>query len=213
MSKASRDRCAAFGQRGQVPDATVLGPAPRNIAVEYGFEAASGTEGALGLAFQSLGAGAPMWVRSLERSLGRVRARTVTTLGQDPEQLRLIYLPALRNPVDELSRRETRVLLELLRAEQLRNPSTGTLASVRQQAESLLSSLTSHQLLVDVQGRIAENLKVLTSGVNEHFAFLGTQRVDDAYLARIRHSGRSDAAQFAHDGDVGGPLSTMSGRT
>lgn len=167
------------------PDAAVLGPAPRNISVEYGFEAASGTEGALGLALQSLGAGAPTWVRSLERSLGRVRARTVSTLGQDSELLRLIYLPALRNPVDELSRRETRVLLELLRAEQLRNPSTGTLASVRQQAESLLSSLTSHQLLVDVQGRIAENLRVLTSGVNEHFAFLGTQRVDDAYLARV----------------------------
>jgi hypothetical protein len=28
-----------------------------------------------------------------------------------------------------------------------------------------------------------------------------------------RQSGRSDAAQFAHGGDVGGPMSTMSGRT
>ena len=87
--------------------------------------------------------------------------------------------------MDDLSRRETRVLLELLRAEQLRNPSTGTLMDVRRQAESLLSSLTTHQLLVDVQGRIAENLKVLTSGVKEHFPFIGTQRVDDAYLARV----------------------------
>ena len=65
------------------------------------------------------------------------------------------------------------------------NPSTGTLTDLRRQAESLLSSLTTHQLVADVQGRIAENLKLLTSGVNEHFPFIGTQRVDDAYLSRV----------------------------
>jgi putative ATP-dependent endonuclease of the OLD family len=167
------------------PDAAVLGPAPRSIAVEYAFESAGGTEGALGLALHSRGRSAPLWVRSLERSLGRVRARTIAPVPDELEQLRLIYLPALRNPVDELARRETRVLLELLRAEQLRNPSTGTLMGVRRQAESLLSTLTTHQLLVDVQGRVAENMKVLTSGVNEHFPFIGTQRVDDTYLARV----------------------------
>ena len=59
------------------PDAAVLGPAPRSIAVEYSFEQPGGTEGALGLALQGLGTSAPLWVRSLERSLGRVRARTV----------------------------------------------------------------------------------------------------------------------------------------
>lgn len=167
------------------PDAAVLGPAPRHIAVEYSFETGGGTEGALGMALQGLGTSAPLWVRSLERSLGRVRARTVAPAPDELEQLRLIYLPAMRNPIDELSRRETRVLLELLRAEQLRNPSTGTLVDLRRQAESLLSSLTTHQLVVDVQGRIAENLKLLTSGVNEHFPFIGTQRVDDAYLSRV----------------------------
>jgi putative ATP-dependent endonuclease of OLD family len=167
------------------PDAAVLGPAPRNIAVEYAFEGAGGTEGALGLALQGIGTRAPFWIRSLERSLGRVRARTVVPAPDELDQMRLIYLPALRNPVDELSRRETRVLLELLRAEQLRKPSTGTLTGVRRQAESLLSSLSTHQLLVDVQGRIAENMKVLTTGVKEHFPFIGTQNVDDAYLARV----------------------------
>lgn len=167
------------------PDAAVLGPAPRSISVEYSFETGGGPEGALGQALKGLGTSAPLWIRSLERSLGRVRARTVAPAPDELEQLRLIYLPALRNPVDELSRRETRVLVELLRAEQLRNPSTGTLMDVRRQAESLLSSLGTHQLLVDVQGRIAENMKVLTSGVNEHFPFIGTQRVDDAYLARV----------------------------
>jgi putative ATP-dependent endonuclease of OLD family len=153
--------------------------------VEYAFEGTGGSEGALGLALQRIGTRAPFWVRSLERSLGRVRARTVAPTPDELDQLRLIYLPALRNPVDELARRQTRVLLELLRAEQLRNPSTGTLIDVRQQAEKLLSSLTTHQLLIDVQGRIADNMKVLTAGVKEHFPFIGTQRVDDGYLARV----------------------------
>lgn len=167
------------------PDAAVLGSAPRSIAVEYAFEGAGRAEGALGLALQGRGSSAPLWVRSLERSMGRVRARTVGAASDGADQLRLIYLPALRNPVDELSRRETRVLLELLRAEQLRNPSTGTLIDIRRQAESLLGSLTTHQLLADVQGRIAQNMKVLTAGVKEHFPFIGTQRVDDGYLARV----------------------------
>lgn len=167
------------------PDAAVLGLAPRNIAMEYAFENAGGAEGALGLALQGIGTRAPSWVRSLERSLGRVRARTTAPNPDGLEQLRLIHLPALRNPVDELSRRETRVLLELLRAEQLRNPTTGSLSDIRRQAESLLGSLTTHQLLVDVQGRIAEHMRVLTTGVSEHFPFVGTQRVDDGYLARV----------------------------
>lgn len=167
------------------PDAAVLGTAPRNIAVEYSFETSGGPEGALGLALQGLGTRAPLWVRSLERSLGRVRARTVAPAPDELEQLRLIYLPALRNPVDELSRRETRVLVELLRAEQLRSRSSGTLMDVRRQAESLLNSLVTQQLLIDVQGRIAGNMKFLTSGVKEHFPFIGTQRVDNAYLARV----------------------------
>jgi putative ATP-dependent endonuclease of OLD family len=167
------------------PDAAALGPAPRNIAVEYAFESAGGIEGALGLVLQGRGRSAPVWARSLERSLGRIRARTIAPVPDELEQLRLIYLPALRNPVDELSRRETRVLLELLRAEQQRNPSTGTLMDVRRQAESLLSALTTHQLVVDVHGRVAENMRILTSGVNEHFPFIGTQRVDDTYLARV----------------------------
>ncbi|MFQ6226268.1 ATP-dependent nuclease [Nocardia sp. NPDC002869] len=169
----------------QQPDASVLGPAPRSIDVEYAMETDPAHEGALGAARQAMGLGAPLWRRTLERSLGRVRAAGVDSTVDGHEQVRLVYLPALRNPVDQLSRRETRVLLELMRAEQKRNPAGGSLAQVRAQAERLLKKLTTQQLLLDVQGRIAENLKDVTSGVQEHFAFLGTQRVDDAYLGRV----------------------------
>jgi putative ATP-dependent endonuclease of the OLD family len=143
------------------------------------------TEGVLGLALLRLGADAPRWNRSLERSLGRVRPGQFSSATDGYDRVRMIYLPALRNPVDELSRRETRVLIELLRAEQLRRPSTGSLAQVPRTGEAMLSSLTTQQLVMDVQGRIAENLKTITGGVREHYAFIGTQRVDDAYLAWV----------------------------
>ncbi|MFE7802896.1 ATP-dependent endonuclease [Nocardia sp. NPDC057440] len=169
----------------QQPDASMLGPAPRRIDVEYAMETDPAQEGALGEARQAMGLGAPMWRRTLERSLGRVRAVGIDSTVDGHEQVRLVYLPALRNPVDQLSRRETRVLLELMRAEQKRNPAGGSLAQVRAQAERLLKQLTTQQLLMDVQGRIAESLKDVTTGVQEHFAFLGTQRADDSYLARV----------------------------
>ena len=167
------------------PDAAALGAPPRSISVEYTMENDVTAEGALGRALLAVGLDAPRWSRPLERSLGRVRAGQISPLTDGHDRLRLIYLPALRNPVDELSRRETRVLIELLRAEQLRHPENSSIGQVRATAEAMLSSLVTQQLLVDVQGRIAENLKSITGGVRQHYAFIGTQRVDDTYLARV----------------------------
>lgn len=167
------------------PDASVLGPAPRSVAVEYQLEAAGQPEGALGQYLLSTGGGAPIWRRTLERSLGRIRATEIDSSVDGHELTRLVYLPALRNPVDELSRREATVLVELLRAQQKRDPSLGTLEGVRRTAEDLLGNLTVEKLVREVQDRIANNLRILTSGVREHHAFIGTQRVDDQYLARV----------------------------
>ncbi|TCO33062.1 putative ATP-dependent endonuclease of OLD family [Kribbella steppae] len=167
------------------PDASVLGPAPRSVTIEYQLEAAGQPEGALGQYLVSTGGGAPTWKRTLERSLGRLRATDIDSTVDGHELTRLVYLPALRNPVDELSRREATVLVELLRAQQKRNPSAGTLEGVRRTAEDLLGNLTVEKLVREVQDRIANNLRILTSGVREHHAFVGTQRVDDQYLARV----------------------------
>ncbi len=171
--------------RLQPPDAAVLGPAPRRVSIEYQLETDPAHEGALGTFLTSIGGGAPAWTRTLERSLGRVRATEIDSLVDGHELTRLVYLPALRNPVDELSRREANVLVELLRAEQKRNPSAGSLQGVRAKAQDLLGNLTALNLVKEVQGRIADNLRTLTAGVQEHHAFIGTQRVDDQYLARV----------------------------
>src|SRR5690606_1390057 len=97
----------------------------------------------------------------------------------------LVHLPALRNPVDDLSRRDARILLELLRADERRHPETGGLRALRGQAAAMLSAITSHQLVRNVEDRIAQNLRTISGGVQAHHAFVGTQQVDDAYLARV----------------------------
>lgn len=166
-------------------DASVLGEPPRAVRVEYSFESDPANEGALGSALRGMGFSAPSWGRPLERSLGRVRAGIPVDATEGHDSVRLVYLPALRNPVDELSRRDAQVLVELLRAEHLRNPADGGLPALRAKAEKMLSSLTAHQLVANLEGRIAEQLSTLSGGLQEHHAFIGTQRVDDAYLARV----------------------------
>src|SRR5688500_1425978 len=84
------------------------------------------------------------------------------------DNVRLVYLPALRNPVDELSRRDAQVLLELLRAEQLRKTGTRALNELRVLAEAMLASITSQQQIVDVQERIAENLATFSPLCQAH---------------------------------------------
>lgn len=166
-------------------DATALGPTPRMVHVTYEFEADTLYEGALGAYLKRRGLSAPQWCRPLERSLGRVRAGQPLKSSDEYDSIRLVHLPALRNPVDDLSRRDARILLELLRADERKHPETGGLRSLRAQAEGMLNSLTSHPLVGNVEDRIAENLRIISGGVQEHHAFVGTQTVDDTYLARV----------------------------
>ena len=166
-------------------DATALGPTPRMVQVTYEFEADESCEGALGIYRQRQGLGAPQWSRPLERSLGRVRAGQPFESSEEDDSVLLVDLPALRNPFDGLSRRDARILLELLRADERKHPETGGLHSLRAQAKGMLNSLTSHPLVENVEDRIAENLRIISGGIQEHHAFVGTQTVDDTYLARV----------------------------
>lgn len=166
-------------------DAAVLGPPPRAVSIAYEFNEDPASEGALGKALKRAGNPAPSWSRALERALGRVRTGPLIGATEGVDRLRLIHLPALRNPVDELSRRDTQVLIELFRAEQLRGGEPGALSKFRQRAQGLLGDLVSDKLVRDVQDRIADNLRTMSSGVLEHHAFIGAQTVDDAYLARV----------------------------
>lgn len=166
-------------------DATALGEPPRKVSVEYAFESDVLKEGVLGKYRKRQGSGAPKWSRPLERSLGQVHAGQPDQFPDEYDSIRLIHLPALRNPVDELSRRDARILLELFRADERRSLETGGLGSLRGEAQGMLTSLVHHQLVINVENRIAENLRTISGGVQEHHAFVGTQVVDDTYLARV----------------------------
>lgn len=169
----------------QVPRPSVsnLGDPPRSLAVEFEF-GGGGDEGPLGQALLAQSQQPPKWRRRLERSLGSVRAAAVDDANH-AEETRLIYLPAQRNPVDELARREAAILVELLRAEQERLKGHRNLADLRGLAGALLDGLLSHELLHSVEARVSAYLQSLTGGASKHHAFIGRQEVDDAFLARV----------------------------
>jgi putative ATP-dependent endonuclease of the OLD family len=165
------------------PSIAALGDTPRVIDVRFAF-GGGGDEGALGRSLLDQAEPAPHWSRRLERDLGRVRAVGIDD-GHHVDETRLIYLPAHRNPVDELARREASVLIELLRAEQERRRGHRNLADLRALAARLLDALTSHELIRSLESRVSEYLVALTGGVSRQYAFVGRQEVDDAYLARV----------------------------
>lgn len=165
------------------PSIAALGPSPRVIEIKFDF-GGEGPEGPLGQSLIDQSLGPPSWSRRLERSLGNVRAMDIDS-GLHVGATRLIYLPAIRNPVDELARREAEVLIELLRAEQQRRSGHRNLAEVRALAAGLLDGLVSHGLIQFVEKRVSDYLASLTGGVSRQHAFIGRQEVDDAFLARV----------------------------
>ncbi|HSH62479.1 MAG TPA: AAA family ATPase [Acidimicrobiales bacterium] len=165
------------------PSVAVLGDTPRviDVAFEFGGE---GGEGPFGQSLLAQSQPPPRWSRRLERTHGHVRAVGIED-GHHFDEPRLIYLPAHRNPVDELARREAEVLVELLRAEQERRHGHRSLTDVRRLAAHLLDGLVSHELIHSVEARVSEYLVSLTGGVSRQYAFIGRQEVDDAFLARV----------------------------
>ncbi len=166
-------------------DASVLGSSPRKVTVEYAYEKEESEESVFEKQLKSRQIPAPNWESMLERSMGSVRVRRKTTNDVPRDNIRLIHLPAVRNPIDELSRRDTQILLELFRAVERASSGKASLASLKSQAKYLLDSIIKNSAVVSVENKISQNMSRLSSGVSEHHAFVGTQVIDDAYLARV----------------------------
>jgi putative ATP-dependent endonuclease of OLD family len=164
------------------------------IEVHYNLEGSAEREGPLGQSLHHPGrSGADgsvqRWFAGLQRHLGTVRARVERSQIQNPalgtEPFKFIYLPAWRHPLDELARRETRILIELLRAQQERLDGSRSLVSLRVKASRLLEDLAKDSLIETVEERISSHLAALTSGVQQQWPYVRGQVIDDAYLARV----------------------------
>jgi len=120
----------------------------------------------------------------LERDLGSIRARDETR-NDVASNIRLLYLPAWRNPLDELARREARILVELLRAQQQRVNGSRSLDTLRARASALLETLAKDGLIGAIEERITAHLHTLTAGVSRNWPYVRGQVIDDGYLARV----------------------------
>jgi putative ATP-dependent endonuclease of OLD family len=168
------------------PSVAVLGDAPREVEVQYAFNADGQPESPLGRCFRDEESGTPpTLLRELTRSLGQVRSSPRGSPPARANDLRLIYLPAHRNPLNELAHREAQILVGLLRAEQQRVRGHRNLLDIRTRAAQLLHDLTKDPLIEAVEQRVREHLTALSAGVSPHYSFVGGQSVDDAYLARV----------------------------
>lgn len=195
-----------FPQLPNPSTATLSDRTPRSIEVAFEFAPDGDTESELGASLQASGAAAPAWTRELTRNLGRVRSSPRDVLPEGAEGVRLILLPAHRNPIDELARREAQVLIELFRAEQQRRTGGRSLTDLRSLASRLLERLSEDALIDSVNHRIRTHLTALSAGVSEQFSFIGGQVVDDAYLARVLELllGSVDDRLFARRLEVSG---------
>ncbi|SER92675.1 putative ATP-dependent endonuclease of the OLD family [Actinokineospora terrae] len=169
-----------------------MGEGERSVEVEWTYADSDSVESPLGASMQARsgrptpGATAIGWTRGLSRDLGRVASRLLTPVeGDQADAFRLVYLPAWRNPVDELARREARILVELLRAQRQNSGGGRDLTGLRARASALLEQLTGDGLIRAVEERISTHLQALSAGVSRNWPYVRNQVIDDTYLARV----------------------------
>lgn len=171
--------------------AAALGDGDRDIEIEYRFETDADAEGPLGLQLQAQsgrtapGTVAAEWARTLHRNLGAISTKALGPTSDVEAKTLLVHLPAWRNPLDELARRETRILVELLRAQQQNRGRGRDLSALRGRASGLLEKLAADDLLLGLEERVSEQLRALSAGVSRNWPYIRGQVVDDRYLARV----------------------------
>jgi putative ATP-dependent endonuclease of OLD family len=172
------------------PSSANLGDPERQIDIEYSYANDATTAGPLDKMLEAQsgrtapGTLATTWAKTLHRSLGQVTTKSL--VASDHETLfPFIYLPAWRNPLDELARREAHILVELLRSQQQNLGRGRNLSGLRAHAAALLENLATNSLLESLEKRVSEQLRSLADGVTPVHSYIRGQIVDDRYLARV----------------------------
>jgi len=84
-----------------------------------------------------------------------------------------------------LARREARILIELLRAQQQNQGHGRDLSGLRARASRLLEDLARDGAIAAVEERIGEHLHALSAGASRNWPYVRGQVIDDSYLARV----------------------------
>lgn len=152
----------------------------RSIDVEYSLE--PNDQSPLGLLCQSDGR-LPSWSTELSASMGRVSASRTDAAPEG--QLPILYLAPTRTPAMDLSGRDARLIVELLRSQALRDTGDKSLKELRGRLGGLISSVVSGWPVAAAEARVASALGELTDGVSGHMPYLATTSIDDTFLARV----------------------------
>lgn len=164
------------------PDAAVLSRSVTNRTIDIKYEAEAGDTSPLGILCGTT-LRIPEWTTSLSPSMGRVSVSHNEGPGEG--QLPVLYLSPTRNPAADLAGREARLIVELLRAQALRDRGDKSLKELRGRLAGLIGSVVSKWPVADAEERVTRSLAELTDGVSGRIPFLGTTDVDDSMLARI----------------------------
>ncbi len=165
------------------PTAAVLSKTVANRTIDIAYAREDGDTSPLGRLCDSTLQLPPRWTTTLSTSMGRVSA----SRGDAPRngQLPVLYLSPTRNPAIDLAGREARLIVELLRAQSLRDRGDKSLRELRGQLGGLIGSVVSKWPVADAEDRVAASLAELTDGVAGRVPFLGTTTIDDSFLARV----------------------------
>jgi putative ATP-dependent endonuclease of OLD family len=127
--------------------------------------------------------GAPIWQTALSSSMGRIQVNRNPPVS--PGQLPVMYLSPTRDPDRDLAGRDSRVIVEMLKAQALRTRGDRSLGELRARLGRLIGNLTGAWPVRDAEERVAEHLEELTVGVAGRTPYLGTTTVDDTLLTRV----------------------------
>ena len=154
--------------------------ASRTIDVEYSLESPENSP--LGELCESTG-WEPQWTTELSSSMGRISASKTEKIPEG--QFPVLYLSPTRNPAADLGGRDSRLIVELLRAQALRDRGDKSLKDLRGQLSGLIGSVVSKWPVAAAEERVALTLADLTDGVSGRIPFLATTAIDDTFLARV----------------------------
>ena len=164
------------------PTAAALSRTVPSRSIEIGYELEPNDQSPLGEMFESDGR-LPHWTTELSASMGRVSASRTDAVSEG--QLPVLYLAPTRTPAADLSGRDARLIVELLRSQALRDRGDKSLKDLRGRLGGLISSVVSKWPVADAEARVAGTLAELTDGVSGHMPYLATTAIDDTFLARV----------------------------